>query len=104
MLHVCFTLTYFELYLIAVNIFAFTLYGYDKLKALHNDRSIRRVPEFRLLLSSLLGGSAGSLIAMFLFRHKIKKPSFVMKFVSVVILQLAAAVFYIKNPYGFFVI
>ena len=101
MLHFCFTLTYFELYLIAVNIFAFTLYGYDKLKALSNDRSIPRVPESRLLFSSLVGGSAGSLAAMFLFRHKIKKPSFVMKFISVVILQLAAAVVYIKNAYGF---
>ena len=101
MLHFYFTLTFFELYLIAVNIFAFTLYGYDKLKALRNDRSIRRVPEFRLLLSSLMGGSAGSLIAMFLFRHKIKKPSFLIKFISVVILQIAIVVVYIKNPYDF---
>ncbi|WP_345979077.1 DUF1294 domain-containing protein [Sulfurimonas sp. HSL3-2] len=101
MLNICFTLTYFEVYLITVNIFAFMLYGYDKIKALSNNRNVRRVPEFRLLLSSLLGGSVGSLIAMFLFRHKIKKTSFLIKFVSVVILQLAVIVVYIKNPYSF---
>lgn len=84
-----------------MNIFAFVLYGYDKIRALSNNRDIQRVPEVRLLLSSLLGGSAGSLIAMFLFRHKIKKTSFVMKFVSVIILQLAVILFYIKNPYSF---
>lgn len=52
---------------------AFALYGWDKaLAKLHR----RRVPETALLCCALLGGSAGALLAMALFRHKIRKPPF----------------------------
>lgn len=52
---------------------AFALYGWDKaLARLHR----RRVPETALLCCALLGGSAGALLAMALFRHKIRKPPF----------------------------
>lgn len=52
---------------------AFLLYGWDKAQAkLHR----RRVPEGALLSCALLGGSAGALLAMALFRHKIRKPAF----------------------------
>lgn len=52
---------------------AFALYGWDKaLARLHR----RRVPETALLCCALLGGSAGALLAMTLFRHKIRKPPF----------------------------
>ena len=52
---------------------AFALYGWDKLQAKHHRR---RVPERALLGCALLGGSAGALLAMALFRHKIRKPPF----------------------------
>ena len=52
---------------------AFALYGWDKaLAKLHR----RRIPETALLYCALLGGSAGALLAMALFRHKIRKPPF----------------------------
>lgn len=52
---------------------AFALYGWDKAMAkLHR----RRIPEVALLCCALLGGSAGALLAMALFRHKIRKPPF----------------------------
>ena len=52
---------------------AFLLYGWDKAMAkLHR----RRVPEAALLSCALLGGSAGALLGMALFHHKIRKPPF----------------------------
>lgn len=57
----------------ALNALAFALYGWDKaLAQLHR----RRIPEVALLCCALLGGSAGALLAMALFRHKIRKPPF----------------------------
>lgn len=52
---------------------AFVLYGWDKAEA---KRRRRRVPEVALLSCALLGGSAGALLAMAMFRHKIRKPPF----------------------------
>ena len=56
-------------YLIALSVISLTLYGVDKLKAKNGGY---RISEKILLLSSLLGGGAGGLIAMLLFRHKTK--------------------------------
>ena len=52
---------------------ALLLYGWDKAMArLHR----RRIPEAALLGCALLGGSAGALLGMALFRHKIRKSAF----------------------------
>jgi len=88
MVHIDFTLTYIELYLIVINILSFTLYSFDKLQAIREDKNISRVPELKLLLSTLIGGTIGSILAMLFFRHKIKKFSFLWKFVVVILLQI----------------
>ena len=49
------------------SLLGFTVFGLDKLFAI---RQRRRVPERFLLLLALLGGAAGELLAMVLFRHK----------------------------------
>ena len=52
---------------------AFVLYGWDKaLAKLHR----RRIPEAALLGCALMGGSAGAVLGMALFRHKTRKPLF----------------------------
>lgn len=52
---------------------AFVLYGWDKaLAKLHR----RRIPEAALLGCALVGGSAGALLGMALFRHKVRKGAF----------------------------
>lgn len=94
-LSINFTLTYFELYLIVINVYSFTLYIYDKLQALKNSQNISRVSEKALLFSSFIGGTFGSLLAMFIFRHKIKKPSYIIKFSIVIIIQLLLIYLYI---------
>ena len=99
MIYVGFFLTYFEIYLIFVNIMTFILYSYDKFQAIKNNKNISRVPEINLLLMTLLGGTIGAIISMLLFRHKIKKLSFIIKFVVVVIIQLI--IIYFFNEYQF---
>ncbi|MEN8303809.1 MAG: DUF1294 domain-containing protein [Campylobacterota bacterium] len=92
-----FTLTYFQIYLICINLIGFIFYTYDKLQSLKNIKNIKRVPENRLLFTTLLGGTVGSMIAMFTFRHKIKKPSFIVKFSIVVIIQVSLIYLYINQ-------
>lgn len=60
-------------YLLAVNLVAFIIMGYDKTKAMHKER---RVPEKRLFLIATIGGALGMLLGMRFFRHKTKHRSF----------------------------
>ena len=66
------------LYLIAVNLLAFVIYGLDKLLAKVKSRfsGTRRVPEKTLLLLAALGGGLGAWLGMELFRHKTQHRSF----------------------------
>ena len=61
------------IYLIVINILSFLLMGWDKYKAINNHG---RTSEYTLFGLSLIGGSLGTLIAMYVFRHKTKKNSF----------------------------
>ena len=95
MINLNFSLTYIELYFLLVNIVAFCIYGFDKLQALSNNKNISRVPELKLLLLIVLGGFVGAFISMLLFRHKIKKLSFMLKFIGVVGIEILCW-YYIK--------
>ena len=64
---------YLMYYLIIINIAAWLMYGLDKWKA---KSGAWRIPERTLLLTALLGGSAGALAGMLLFHHKTRKPKF----------------------------
>lgn len=75
------------LILLAINIFAFGLVGYDKYLAKNNQR---RISEKALLTSVLIGGSIGSGIGMLYFRHKTVKKSYVVQFWAIVIIQIMA--------------
>ena len=88
MVHIDFTLTYKELYFILINVFAFILYSFDKFQAMRVEKNISRISELRLLFFTFIGGTLGSILAMLIFRHKIKKFSFLWKFVLVFIVQI----------------
>ena len=78
--------TVLALYLLAINIAAFSVYGADKRKA----RSGRwRVPEKTLFLLALLGGSAGAWLGMKCFRHKTRKWYFRFGIPAIFIAQAA---------------
>lgn len=74
------------IFLLALNVYAFFLYGRDKKRA---EKHQWRTSEFNLLLVAFLGGSIGSLLGMLVFRHKISKTSFMIKFGIAVLLQIA---------------
>lgn len=68
-----------------VNVIAFTIIGYDKRLAVKNKR---RISEKALLFWVAIGGTIASLLGMLLFRHKISKGSYLLKFSLIVILQV----------------
>lgn len=62
-------------YMIIINIISFIIYAIDKRLAI---KKKTRVPEAILLFLSIIGGSLGSLMAMYLVHHKTKKWYFVL--------------------------
>ena len=96
MISFSFALTYLQIYLIIISFFSFSLYTYDKFQSLKS-KNAQRVSEKKLLLSSLLGGTIGSMLSMIIFRHKTKKASFFIKFIIVILVQIVAIYFIIKE-------
>ncbi|MGI6128993.1 MAG: DUF1294 domain-containing protein [bacterium] len=70
--------------LVAYNVFAWGLMGYDKYQAC---RGRWRVSERTLFAVAFSGGSAGILAGMFLFRHKIRHLWFMLGIPAILILQ-----------------
>ena len=62
-----------SIYLLSINIISFTYMGIDKLLAILKKR---RISENTLIFFSIIGGSFGTLLSMIIFRHKIRKPKF----------------------------
>ena len=78
------------LYLIAINVVTFLVYGLDKWKA---KRDAWRISETTLLLLAAAGGSVGALLGMQIFRHKTKHVKFTVG-VPVILLVQVALVFW----------
>jgi uncharacterized membrane protein YsdA (DUF1294 family) len=67
------TWNFYWIWLIALSIITFLLYGYDKGQAKLGGL---RVPEIVLHVLALLGGFPGGWVGRAVFRHKIRKVSF----------------------------
>ena len=78
---------YFLYYILAINIIAFIVMGADKKKA---EAGKRRTSEKTLFALALLGGSAGVLFAMYIFRHKTLHNSFKFGIPIILIIQIIA--------------
>ena len=78
---------YLLCYLILANLAALVLMGLDKSRA---RRHRWRIPERTLFLCALLGGSAGAIAGMWLFRHKTRHWYFVLGMPAILVLQVAA--------------
>lgn len=63
----------FPLYLIAINVITFVVYGIDKIKAKEH---WWRISEATLLLLAAFGGSLGAWAGMYVFHHKTKHKKF----------------------------
>ena len=82
------------LWLAAVNLLTFLVFGLDKWKAVRKERreTIRRIPERTLFLLAAAGGSAGALAGMRVFHHKTLHRSFRIGIPLILLLQAAALV------------
>lgn len=81
-------------YLVAINIITLIAFGIDKLNAIRGGRRIRVAT---LIGLSLMGGSLGGLIAMYLFRHKTRKPLFFIGLPLMVIAQSIAIMYLFRT-------
>ena len=82
---------YFVIYLAAINILTFCVYGADKRRA--KIQGARRVPEKTLFALALLLGSAGALFAMRVFHHKTRHWYFKFGIPAILLAQIALGVF-----------
>ena len=80
-------------YLIAINLLLFLLMGRDKAAA---RRAKRRTPETTLLALAVLGGSAGGILGMLLFRHKTRKAAFFLGMPLILLMQAALICFFLR--------
>lgn len=74
------------IYLISINLTSLLSMKLDKERAKHHKW---RISEKSLFLMALLGGSAGSILGMHIFRHKTKHLAFVIGMPVIMILQIS---------------
>ena len=82
------------IYLIVANIIGFLSMFIDKRKA---KKGAWRISESSLLTIAALGGSIGSIIGMYKFRHKTQKPKFYVGVPTIIVVQVALAIYIIAN-------
>lgn len=81
------------IYLAVVNIVTFIAFVWDKHVAKNGNNPSRRLPEARLLVLCLIGGSVGGLVAMYVVRHKTAKWYFVWGLPFFIALDAAVAIY-----------
>ena len=86
------------IYLVSVNIIGFALMGNDKRRARKN---AFRIPEATLFAFSVIGGSIGTLIGMYTFRHKTKHLTFKIGIPLIIFLQVLFIVLLRLSPLNF---
>jgi len=83
-------------YLVIVNIIGFALMGIDKRRAI---RRSWRIPEATLFLVAIIGGSLGSILGMYTFRHKTRHRIFTIGMPIILIIQVALIVAVMMSPF-----
>lgn len=83
-------------YLIATNLIGFALMGIDKYKA---KKRAFRIPEATLFIVAIIGGSIGSIIGMYAFRHKTRHWYFVYGMPAILILQILLIALLFHAPF-----
>ena len=77
------------LYLLIINAVALVLMLVDKVKAKKN---LWRIPEAALFFVAAIGGSIGSLLGMYTFRHKTKHIKFIVGMPLILAVQIIIAI------------
>ena len=84
----------FLIYLLAVNVMTFLLFGLDKHKA---KRRKWRISEATLLTMAVIGGSIGAWGGMRIWHHKTLHKKFKFGIPSILILQLAVGAYLLTS-------
>lgn len=79
------------IYLAAINVITFIMFGADKARAA---KGRWRISESALILAVLLGGSTGALAGMRIFHHKTKHRKFTIGIPVILALQIILMVIY----------
>ena len=77
------------IYLVAINVVTFFMYGIDKLKA---KRSKWRIPEATLIGLAVIGGSIGAWLGMRVWHHKTMHKKFQFGIPLIILAQIALVV------------
>lgn len=88
-------ITLLLIYFAAMNLIGFALMGIDKYKA---RKRAFRIPEATLFLVAIIGGSIGSILGMYAFRHKTRHWYFVYGMPAIFILQLLLVIAILNAP------
>lgn len=88
-------ITLLSSYFIGINLIGFALMGIDKYKA---RKRAFRIPEATLFIIAIIGGSIGSIIGMYAFRHKTRHRSFVYGMPFILFIQIALIVAILNAP------
>lgn len=81
------------IYLVVINIFTFIIYGIDKYRSVKKEW---RISENTLIIAAVIGGSAGALLGMKMFRHKTRHPKFAIGIPVILLVQLLVYYFAAK--------
>ena len=84
------------IYIFAVNVLGFALMGIDKSRA--KKRGFR-IPEATLFVVAIIGGSIGTIIGMFTFRHKTRHWYFLYGLPVILIIQIALVIAILLSPF-----
>lgn len=79
------------IYLAAINVITFIMFGADKARAV---KGRWRISEAALILAALLGGSIGALAGMRIFHHKTRHRKFTVGIPVILVLQIVFMVLY----------
>ncbi|MBS7339186.1 MAG: DUF1294 domain-containing protein [Suilimivivens sp.] len=88
-------ITLLLVYFVSVNLIGFAFMGIDKYKA---KKRAFRIPEATLFIIAIIGGSIGSLLGMYAFRHKTRHRSFVYGMPFILLVQLALLIAFLNAP------
>lgn len=79
------------IYLAAINVITFIMFGADKARAI---KGRWRISEAALILAALLGGSIGALAGMRIFHHKTRHRKFTVGIPVILVFQIVFMVLY----------
>lgn len=86
-----FTVQNIIIYVVIINIIGFAIMFIDKQKAKNNRW---RIKEGTIFIVTLLGGGVGTIAGMHIFRHKTKKPIFIIGLPIILIAEIVLIIYF----------